>query len=793
MPPKRRTAESGVSNSSNEVPVGRPELASPATQPAPVKRQRVSRACDQCRAARERCDGKQPECYPCISQSRPCTYQVSPKKRGVQTGYIRTLELALGWVLEKVPGSEDALGALLAYESGQGHPILTGKDPGRVDSLQKRWRESRVHRRIDRILAGGTVGPPGPEGASASVDASDTERGAARACVSTCSADGGEEADPQRLPDSRRGTTGYRPSNALDDDPAGHEWQRGTPVVLIPGRPPPRPDYLKLPPNHWRLLDIYFSYTHSWLPILEKQDLFQASYLYPEPGRVANPDDISSPVHAELWAALALASLQDDASSLNDTGPAMSPSEIYQIARGFVPTEGGPFSVQHVRALLLLSLVNLGRDKLAAAGLLTGSAIRILHDVDSNRRGAHTQDRERTNLIWMACFVLETVLSVRCNKPPHLRIEDLAGLPLVSESGPDQWEPWTPCDGFGSSCTGSRSSRSPAFCLSTFNQIYAIMKVVAVGTLARTTGLSRQETSEAFMTQLHQAIDSNFPFTSFVISPCCGTASVPTPYVARATYLWANALADPHSEAFLPTLQDTLHRYQQRFGKCGMPPILSAYIGSLVDQQHLLGRSERDEESLRHFVSGYTTRGSEARHSSILGSHPGALPQKTREDELSDMTASPKFTSPSNSYAALVMPSLSDGASTARRIRRHPSGGGYTAFAGPSMAGSYQGPFHNHSMTVSPQQGRSTHMHLGTDVASAPGITTSVASTLTAQDPLGPHTGFGVGPDYDALLDDLAAIECTDAVDMDPQFMANLGFAPGCDITDILTRSFGPV
>jgi hypothetical protein len=540
------------------------------------------------------------------------------------------------------------------------------------------------------------------------------------------------------------------------------------------------------------LLDIYFSYTHSWLPILEKQDLFQASYLYPEAGLVVNADDISSPVHAELWAALALASLQDDGSSLTDTGPAMSPSEIYQIARGLVPTEGGPFSVQHVRALLLLSLVNLGQNKLAAAGLLTGSAIRILHDVDPNRRGAYTRDRERTNLTWMACFVLETVLSVRCNKPPHLRTEDVAGLPLVSESGPDQWEPWKPCDGFGSSCTESRSSRSPAFCISTFNQIYAIMKVVAVGTLARTTGLSRQETSGAFITQLHQAIDSNLPFTSFITSPCCGTASVPTPYVARATYLWANTLADPNSEAFLTMLQDTLDRYQQRFGKCGMPPILSVCTGSLVNQQHPLDRSERDEESPRHLVSGYTTRGSEAMPSRIPGFHPEIPSQKTRENELPDVTASPQFPASSNPYAALVMPSLSDGESAARRLRPHLSGGGYTAFAGPSVAGSYQDPFHNQSMTVSPQQGRN-NMQLGTDVASAPGMTRSVASTYTALDPLGPHAEFGVSPDYDALLDDLAAIECTDAVDMDPQFMANLGFAPGCDITEILTRGFGPV
>ena len=56
-----------------------------------------------------------------------------------------------------------------------------------------------------------------------------------------------------------------------------------------------------------------------------------------------------------------------------------------------------------------------------------------------------------------------------------------------------------------------------------------------------------------------------------------------------------------------------------------------------------------------------------------------------------------------------------------------------------------------------------------------------------------PPLGFGHSPDYDALLDDLAAIERVDAVDLDTQFMTNLGFAPGCDINEILTRNFGGV
>src|ERR1051326_5227379 len=83
----------------------------------PAKRQRVSRACDQCRAAREKCDGIDP-CFACASQNRHCSYNTNPKKRGIQPGYIRTLELALAWAFDRVPGSEEALGGLLTHESG---------------------------------------------------------------------------------------------------------------------------------------------------------------------------------------------------------------------------------------------------------------------------------------------------------------------------------------------------------------------------------------------------------------------------------------------------------------------------------------------------------------------------------------------------------------------------------------------------------------------------------------------------------------------------------------------------
>ncbi|KAF2863836.1 hypothetical protein K470DRAFT_202322, partial [Piedraia hortae CBS 480.64] len=54
-------------------------------------RSRVSRACDKCRASREKCDGARPCCRTCFIQKRECSYDDPAKKRGIQPNYIRSL------------------------------------------------------------------------------------------------------------------------------------------------------------------------------------------------------------------------------------------------------------------------------------------------------------------------------------------------------------------------------------------------------------------------------------------------------------------------------------------------------------------------------------------------------------------------------------------------------------------------------------------------------------------------------------------------------------------------------
>ncbi|KAF9126018.1 hypothetical protein BGW39_006981 [Mortierella sp. 14UC] len=61
----------------------------------PVKRKRLTQACDPCRKKKIKCDGIKPSCANCLKLNGNCTYLPSMKKRGPRQGYIELLEKRL--------------------------------------------------------------------------------------------------------------------------------------------------------------------------------------------------------------------------------------------------------------------------------------------------------------------------------------------------------------------------------------------------------------------------------------------------------------------------------------------------------------------------------------------------------------------------------------------------------------------------------------------------------------------------------------------------------------------------
>ncbi|KAI9659952.1 MAG: hypothetical protein M1821_001304 [Bathelium mastoideum] len=761
--------------------------------PAPAKRQRVTRACDQCRIAREKCDGTQPRCFPCVSQDRSCTYEANPRKRGVQPGYIRSLEITLAWIAEKVPTSGEAFNLFLTQDDGRGQRLLNGQESASADRLLRRWRESKMLRDIDRVLSG--VEPPSPvlERLSPVGDLGNRNEEAERPAPKLLDLDQSRPKNSQDAsPNFSRGSHLYRstgrPPNLLDDHPPVIVPEGHTPLLSSPTQHAPGHQRLRLPSNHWRLLDTYFSYTHSWFPILEKQALFRTSYLYPKQGLLLDPSDPSCAAHAELWSALALASLQN-AASLKSSTPidreqgqnAVSPGRIYDIARSLIPSDAGPFQIQHTRALLLLALVNIGQDGLNSTWILVGLAIRILLGQDAPQQPGNQQHQPRRQLALAACFILDTLIAIRCNRLPQLKPEDLAETSPVLENDVEEWEPWRPCEGFGVGDGSSHSFRSPAYCLSSFNQLCQIFRVISSERLNAGRG-----PNVASITHLRQAMEPGLRFNSFVTSPELDHASVPSPYVIRVVFLWAHALLGGSVDTVRGPLIDTIEQYLANFGACGAPPFFAVcLLPFLNDQGNSAASTERPSRLRTLLLSTWNH-----------AAQPSRFSDEEQSDAMAHCTVIAQNRPQSHGVSAAITPSLASSAPIESSFYPSPA----TSTQPPLTNGLYAGLDSPHMPTNHVRSG----MSLASSSSKMPwemnGNTSAAINGPTVdhffaqqQQNTGQQAFTNAPVDYDAMLDDLELVGSAENPETDAQFMTNLGFGPGHGVTDILSRDFGSI
>ncbi|PWY99990.1 hypothetical protein BCV70DRAFT_152919, partial [Testicularia cyperi] len=113
------------------------------------KRKRVSRACDQCFAKKDRCDGGTPVCSYCRSLDRECTYLRPERKRGPTQGLrpkletrIAALETVIGYVLS----SKDRLD--IHDQSRLATALLESSDDQKA-AWRDGWTNSRLKSMLD--------------------------------------------------------------------------------------------------------------------------------------------------------------------------------------------------------------------------------------------------------------------------------------------------------------------------------------------------------------------------------------------------------------------------------------------------------------------------------------------------------------------------------------------------------------------------------------------------------------------------------------------------------------------
>ncbi|KAL0929669.1 quinic acid utilization activator [Colletotrichum truncatum] len=716
------------------------------------KRQRVSRACDQCRrqatlySAREKCDGVQPQCFSCVTLSRQCTYNVAPKKRGVQTGLIRTLELALVWLFDQVPGTEEKLAELLAREGDGGQSLLLDKDSDAGNRLHKRWRRCRVHKDIDRLLSG-------KDGISPRQDTS------------------GDETDAEA--DSRNKQKDSTPKDGGDVSPKPNATERASDATSKEPNPRHRHDsgsrrQFKLPRNFPRLLDVYYSYTHSWLPILNSKEVLDTiAASYPPDGLDIDPEDSNgSAAHAELWCALAVGAFQDAASSHVSTD---RPSFVFAAARSLIPMETD-MALGHVKALLVLSLVKLGQDNAAAASLLIGLAVRgamALTDRRSRNRDRNSTPGQSAPLtleanptaldrVLMACLVLDTIVSLGLGQTPHMRTSDMKDKP-TDENGPEEWAHWVPRIGFGSEEV--EGAAHPAQSLSSFNQLYQFFRTLNQSVES---GTATQRIGAA---DLVQVLDPRFSFCNSVVFGASTIPKLPSAFLIQATFLGATLtlMADARV-SLIWSLMEVLENSIANFGAAGVSPLLVTYM-SIANTKSCV-KALRDDDK--------------ARWNSIMGDLVSVW-----QDRTTNMDLSPLDIEPGGKTSIQAEQSAAQFSQPATRQTPH-----YTQF--PINTDSYHsngGGFLQTASSASPSTARTLPFTPGSQLDAFPSGFMGPLSSSTQAPYLMGQGAHGV--DYDAIMDELASIDCTDSMEADPQFMANLGFAPGSDLTDMLRSEFG--
>lgn len=378
------------------------------THSKPAKRSRVSRACDQCRASRERCDGES-QCQTCQSQNRSCTYNAQPKKRGIQPNYIRTLELTLAWLLQTLPEVEQQLTDSLPNEQSQIASLLRGKDSEASEALHLAWRNSIVCKQIDQLLSGENIDTTGP-------------------LLSNQDQSNASNIGHTALQSSPVSWTNGQ--NVTQPNIIGIDTSTGALQPIVPFNIPQananQYELLQLPDNALMLLEHYFAFTHSWLPMTEKSSMLKLVYSYPTEGLAR--DRLIDAQHAELWSIMALAAAQ-----LSEDAQQSHAGYLRQVAEQLIPVIDGntSYEVAHIRAMMILTLTDISGQRMLAAWLRIGTVVsllllfRILEKLNVTEKWCVH--------IHLAAFVIETAVALHLRVPAHMDISYIETIGFVDE------------------------------------------------------------------------------------------------------------------------------------------------------------------------------------------------------------------------------------------------------------------------------------------------------------------------------------------------------------------------
>lgn len=393
------------------------------SSPRPSKRQRIYRACDQCRRRKSKCDGAQPACKICHVANRTCTYQTGGGRRGLPSGYVRSLEITLGLVLQQLRGSENTICAVLRDARGKGNFLKSGQ----ADHLVSVWRKSRTSRDVNQLL--------NSDHEEVGNDGSDWD------LVETHDQD-------ENMDDCVPVPTDSSPNEATIA-------QR----VQEPLVPVPKKTVWMIPDNTPDLLDFYFTYTHCWFPILERRVLLRAMHTSRN-----RPTAIHTSCDMVLWAVISYASILRG----NYDSSLPSPSALQLLVQEQLLAEPGNLDLGHVHAVLIFVLIQISLGNIHSAWTLVGQATRLLAGLQLSTR------ESRYPHTFHGCTFLDNILSAFLQRTPCLSPDEQLEEGPVNEDELDEWDVWSAAR--SNIIHGGPMSTAPLRALSSFNILQQLIQ-----------------------------------------------------------------------------------------------------------------------------------------------------------------------------------------------------------------------------------------------------------------------------------------------------------------------------
>lgn len=473
------------------------------------KRARVSQACEQCRTRRGKCDGRRPTCSMCEDMGQDCVYDPNPKKRGVPAGSNSTLErrtllleLLLACLLERVGDLEMVARDFLCPNHGNpGSGELLAK---RANILLGSWRQSTTSELVQSL----------------SVDPSSL------AALWQSLAGYGKTLTMPHINDgrngkeviSRAGTGNFNlgndlltirlavpTGNAKQPLPSSTERIRIEDIGHVSGSGQPA-----LPSDAMRYLDLYFTTTHTWLPMVDRYRL--SSFVKQYSGNQAPP---TAPHECSVlcltWAIIAQVGYQSPQAchaAYNNGGIALT---ALQTARSLIPQEDAPsLQVEYVQALILLSLTQFSRHAWRSSWILITLAGRSGLSSEQPSRWWHDRPMASTQLrTFLACITVESFLSLSLGftpetgnfRPLHNITAASSSIVEVEEIG---WEEWASYD--DPSTIGSAKSE-PWRAMSAFNRMANLIQIMTKWISINHAALSSLERSRAYLCARQDLLD----------------------------------------------------------------------------------------------------------------------------------------------------------------------------------------------------------------------------------------------------------------------------------------------